>query len=472
MPEVREPPPGPSPEPLRAPPPNPSPPRFVTGSTMRHVAVMTGTGSVGLVAVFAVDLLSLLYVSWLGDPALTAGVGLATIVLFFAVSINVGLMIAVGALVSRSLGAGERDRARRLASSACAHMVVAGLAVTLVLLPLLPWLLHLLGATPETAAVAKRFLWITLPSNFLMALGMGFSGVLRAVGDARRSMYVTLAGGIVTAALDPLLIFGLHLGTDGAAIATVVSRMVFVVVGFRGAVGVHRLVARPRLDAALRDARALYAIAAPAVLTNIATPIAGGFVTGVVARFGETAIAASATIDRLVPVAFGGLFALSGAIGPILGQNWGAGRFDRMRRSLRDGIVFTALYVGAVWALLLVLRHPLVALFKATGPGADLLLFFCLVAGPTWFFIGLLFLANASFNNLGFPLLSTLFNWGRATIGTMPHAVVGANVAGPEGAIGAIGVGAVDFGTAAIAAAFRTVGRLEERGPPRLRREA
>jgi Na+-driven multidrug efflux pump len=77
------------------------PPRFVTGSTMRHVAVMTGTGSVGLVAVFAVDLLSLLYVSWLGDPTLTAGVGLATIVLFFAVSINVGLMIAVGALVSR-----------------------------------------------------------------------------------------------------------------------------------------------------------------------------------------------------------------------------------------------------------------------------------------------------------------------------------------------------------------------------------
>jgi Na+-driven multidrug efflux pump len=245
--------------------------------------------------------------------------------------------------------------------------------------------------------------------------------------------------------------------------------MVFVAVGFRGAVGVHRLVARPRLDEAVRDARALYAIAGPAVLTNVATPIAGGFVTGVVARFGETAIAASATIDRLVPVAFGGLFALSGAIGPILGQNWGAGRFDRMRRILRDGIVFTALYVGAVWALLLALRHPLVALFKATGPGADLLLFFCLVAGPMWFFIGLLFLANASFNNLGFPLLSTLFNWGRATIGTMPLAVAGANYAGPEGAIGAIAVGAVVFGTAAIAAAFRTVARLKKRGSPRLR---
>ena len=437
---------------------------------MRHVVVMTGAGSVGLVAVFVVDLLSLLYISWLGKPALTAGVGLATIVLFFAVSINVGLMIAVGALVSRALGAGEAGNARRLAGSACAHAVLAGAAVTLVLLPLLPPILALLGANAETLPVAERFLWIVLPSNFLMALGMTFSGILRAVGDAKRAMYVTLSGGVVTAGLDPLLIFGLGLGIDGAAIATVVSRLIFVAVGAWGAVATHRLVARPRFQATLRDARPLFAIALPAILTNVATPIAGGFVTGVVARYGETVIAASATIDRLVPVAFGGLFALSGAIGPILGQNWGAGRFDRMRRTLRDGIVFTAAYVGAVWLLLVGVRHLLVIAFKATGPGADLLLFFCLVSGPMWFFIGLLFLANASFNNLGFPLLSTLFNWGRATIGTMPLAVIGARYAGPEGAIAAIGAGAFLFGTAAIATAFWTVGRLERRGTQRLPR--
>ncbi|MFL5122532.1 MAG: MATE family efflux transporter [Microvirga sp.] len=431
---------------------------------MRHVVVMTATGSVGLVAVFAVDLLSLLYISWLGRPALTAGVGLATIVLFFAVSINVGLMIAVGALVSRALGAGQPGNARRLAGSACAHAVLAGAAVTLVLLPLLPSILTLLGANAETLPVARRFLWIVLPSNFLMALGMTFSGILRAVGDAKRAMYVTLSGGVVTAGLDPLLIFGLGLGIDGAAIATVVSRLIFVAVGAWGAVAIHRLVARPRFEATLLDARPLFAIALPAILTNVATPIAGGFVTGVVARYGETVIAASATIDRLVPVAFGGLFALSGAIGPILGQNWGAGRFDRMRRSLRDGIVFTAAYVGAVWLLLIGVRHLLVAAFKATGPGADLLLFFCLVSGPMWFFIGLLFLANASFNNLGFPLLSTLFNWGRATIGTMPLAVIGARYAGPQGAIAAIGAGAFLFGTAAIATAFWTVRRLEAAG--------
>jgi len=438
-------------------------PRFVTGSTMRHVAVMSATGSVGLVAVFAVDLLSLLYISWLGDPRLTAGVGLATIILFFAVSFNVGLMIAVGALVSRALGADERATARRLGGSASTHMALTGALVSLVLLPLIPWLLELMGASAETLPVARRFLTIVLPSNFLMALGMGFSGILRAVGDAKRAMYVTLSGGLATAVLDPILIFGLKLGTDGAAITTVISRLIFAYVGYSGAVGVHRLVARPRREDVIRDARPMFAIAAPAVLTNIATPVAIGFVTRVIAQFGERAIAASAIIDRLTPVAFGGLFALSGAIGPILGQNWGARRFERMRAILRDGIVLTALYVGTTWLMLVALRQPLAYLFNVTGVAAELLMFFCLVSGFLWFFNGLLFLANASFNNLGFPLLSTAFNWGRATLGTIPMALLGARYGGPEGTIAAIGAGSFLFGTAAIVTAFWTVEKLRRR---------
>jgi len=68
---------------------------------MRHVIVMTAATSAGLMSIFAVDLLSLLYISWLGDPKLTAAVGFASQVLFFSVSINIGISIAIGALVSR-----------------------------------------------------------------------------------------------------------------------------------------------------------------------------------------------------------------------------------------------------------------------------------------------------------------------------------------------------------------------------------
>ncbi|WP_279357458.1 MATE family efflux transporter [Methylobacterium indicum] len=443
--------------------PAPPPARFVTGSTFRHVVVMGATGSVGLMAIFVVDLLSLLYIARLGDPVLTAAVGFATIVQIFAVSINIGMMIAVGALVSRALGGGDVERARRLAASSLVLAVAASGLVTVLMLPLLTPFLTLIGAGPETVPAARTFLWIALPSTLMMALGMGFSGVLRAVGDARRGMNVTLAGAAVTVVLDPLLIFGLHLGIEGAAVTIVIARLAFAWVGYSGAVRVHRMVAKPTLAAVMADAGPILRVALPTVLTNLAPPVASAFLAHVMAGFGTATVAGNAVVDRVVPVAFGGLFALSGAVGPILGQNWGAGRFDRMRASLRDAALVTGLYVAVVWLALLLARAPLTALFGLTGAGADLLAFFCLAGGAIWFFNGLLFLGNASFNNLGFPLAASALNWGRATLGTMPTAWLGAHLAGPEGALAGTGIGSALFGVVGLALAFRTVGVLERR---------
>jgi MATE family, multidrug efflux pump len=224
---------------------------------------------------------------------------------------------------------------------------------------------------------------------------------------------------------------------------------------------VHDLMARPRWASVRSDARAVYAIALPAVATNVATPLANAFFVRILGRYGDEAIAATAIMDRLVPVAFGGLFALSGAVGPILGQNWGAKRFDRMRQALRDSVVFMAAYVGTVWLVLLLLREPLTLVFHAQGLTAELVEFFCAISGFMWFFIGLLFVANAAFNNLGFPLLSTGFNWGRASLGVVPFALLGASMGGPRGALAGMAVGSVAFGVAAILTAFWTIGRLE-----------
>lgn len=436
-------------------------PRFVTGSTMRHVLVMTATGSVGITAIFLVDFFSLLYVSWLGDPTLTAAVGLASVLLFIATSINIGLMIALGALVSKALGAGDREKARRLAASGIAWSVIFAILVSVILIPLIPQLLSWLGASQDVTYVAQNFLLITLPTNALMALGMSFSGVLRAVGDAKRAMYVTLAGGLMTVWLDPLLIFGMGFGVYGAAIATVCSRLIFALVGFYGASHIHNLVARPSLKDMKQHGRLIWTIALPAVLTNIATPLAGAFLAGMMTIYGNEAVAANSVIDRLVPLAFGGLFALSGAVGPVLGQNWGAKRFDRMHSTLRDGVIFTIVYAGLIWAILLVAQGFIINAFYLTDASADLVKFFCQIGGAIWFFNGLLFLSNASFNNLGFPLLSTAFNWGRATIGTMPLAWAGAYYGDAKGVMLGAGIGSVLFGCGALLTAFWTIRKLK-----------
>jgi Na+-driven multidrug efflux pump len=436
--------------------------RFVTGSILRHVLVMSATGSVGLMAIFVVDLLSLLYVSRLGDPALTAAVGLASVVQFFATAVNIGLMIAAGALVAKAVGARDQALARRLAASAMAiGVVVAGL-LSAAMLPFAKPLLGLIGAKGEALRVADLFLTITLPSNALLALGMLFTGLLRAVGEAGRAMWVTLGGALVTAFLDPLLIFVAGLGVEGAAITVCVARATFVAVGWMG-LRRHGMMRMPRLSEIVADAPAMATIAGPAVATNLAPSVASAFLTHLFAGYGPDAIAAAAVIDRLTPVAFGGLFALSGAVGPILAQNWGASRFDRMDATLGACVRTVLVYSAVVWLLLILLRGPLASLFGLTGIAADLFRFFCLVGGAMWFFNGLLFLGNAAFNNLGFPLRSTLLNWGRATLGTVPPAYLGSMLAGPKGIVAGMGVGSLVFGLAGMLLARRTVTRLSER---------
>ncbi|ACK50776.1 MATE efflux family protein [Methylocella silvestris BL2] len=436
---------------------------FTEGSTLRHVLVMTGAASIGLMSIFVVDFLSLLYVSRLQDPNLTAAVGFATQVLFFSVSVNIGLAIAIGALVSRAIGAGQRERARRLAASGLVHVAVISVLVGLVGMAFRREILAFLGASGPALDVGSAYLMLTLPATVGLGLGMALAAILRAVGDARRAMYVTLSGAVVTAILDPIFIFALGLGVEGAAIVTVLSRIVFVVVGLRGAVGRHDLVAWPRMSAALADAGILMAIAVPAILTNIAAPVANAYAMSVFSQFGAPVVAAVAIMDRVSPVAFGVLFALSGSVGPILGQNLGAQLYDRLRQTLNGSFGFAALYVLVVAAALTQAAPLLIKLFAAEGETADLLRFFCLYCGGLWFFLGGIFVANASFNNLGFPVLSTVFNWGRATAGTVPFVTLGAAHFGPKGGYVGLIAGAALFGVLAVVVAYFVTARLERR---------
>ncbi|MBY0613590.1 MAG: MATE family efflux transporter [Beijerinckiaceae bacterium] len=440
--------------------------KFTAGSTMRHVVVMTATGSVGLMAIFAVDLLTLLYISMLKDEVLTAAVGYAALINFFALSISIGVMIATTALTARFLGAGDRLRASDIATSAVGWSVVVSFVVSVVMLLFSPTLLQLIGAKDRAFDIAYHFLLITLPSGVLMAIGMSLSGVLRAVGDANRAMYVTLAGGIATAIFDPILIFALDLGVTGAAITIVVSRLVFAYVGWHGACRIHDLVGWPRLPAMLKDGPAIFNIAMPAVLTNIATPVANAFLIAIIGQFGEKAVAAATIIDRLTPVAFGALFALSGGVGPILSQNYGARQFARMNRALRDALVFSVFYVLFTWAILFLARDAITTMFHATGETADYVKFFCLISGIMWMFNGFLFTANAAFNNLGFPIYSTVFNWLRATLGVVPFAHFGAAMAGFKGAMTGVTIGSLIFGAAALVVVFRQVAKLGANAPP------
>lgn len=435
-------------------------PKFASGSLLRHIFEMTGAGAVGLMAIFVGDLANLIFLSWLKDEAIVAAVGYGSSILFLTVSIGIGLSIAATSLVSPAIGARDLDRARRLSvNSFLTTLIVASLLSLLVWL-LIPWALRMLGATGRTFDLASTYLSILVPSLTPLALGMTGSGVLRSVGDARRAMNVTLTGAVVNVILDPILIFWMGWGLEGAAWASVIARFGVMAVGFYGVVAVHKLIDRPHWGMFTSDAVLIAGIAGPAILTNIATPVSNAYVTYAISQFGDSAVAGWTTIGRVIPVAFGAVYALSGTIGPILGQNYGAGEGARMREAFTLALKVTAGFTAVAWLVMSVAAYPIAHAMHATGEAERLIVVYCRWLTPLFVFLGALFIANAAFNTLGRPKTSMVLNWGRATIGTVPFVMAGGYMGGAGGVLAGHMIGGIVFGVIGVMMCYAMIDKL------------
>ena len=339
---------------------------------MRHVAVMTATGSIGLIAIFAVDVLSLFWVSRLGVDSYKAAIGYASQLSFILMSINIGLTIAISANVSRALGAGDRPRARRMAASG----LLLTTLVSLVLSAILWWF--------RDAALDR----------FMHARGRGRDGRQRPAGDhhsrqhpdgARHGLFrhpARLRRRPPRHVRDAFRRDRHRLHRSAADFRASASasmarpgRRSFRGSSFSPSASTARCActissggrASPR---SRRDLRPLMGIGLPSILANLATPVSAIYVTRVWSDFGEPTVAGGAIVDRVIPLAFGVIFALTGSIGPIIGQNYGARLMPRVRRALTDSFILAVGYALVAWAALASPRRSSSARFEARGDSA------------------------------------------------------------------------------------------------------
>lgn len=430
---------------------------FTSGSIMRHVTVSSFTASIGLMAIYAVDLIDLVFISMLGYEVLAAAAGYASALMFFTSAINIGISVAAGVLASRSIGSDDKLEAREYATSTAMFVAMTGVVLPLILLPNIDFFVGLLGAKGEVAELAATYLWIIIPFSWVSGLSMVAVSVLRGYGEHRMAMYPSLCGALTNAILDPILIFGLSMGMQGAAWATVAARFVTLGIALYPAIRRHNAFVQPKFRLLWRDIRLVTGVAFPALMANVATPIGTAIVTREMSKFGPEAIAGMAVIGRLTPVAFSVIWALSGAIGPIIGQNFGAGNMERVKRAYLDALKFVAIYVAFITVILFVFRGPIAALFGAENLTRSLIFLFCFPLALASFFNGAMFVAAASFNTLGRPSYSTWLGWGHNTLGTWPFAVAGGMLIGAPGVLIGQALGSIVFATIAMWVGWRLI---------------
>ena len=433
---------------------------FTSGSTIGHIIVMTSASTVGLLTLFTVDLVDMYFLSLLGQEELAAAIGFAGTLLFFLTAMSIGLQIAMGALVARAEGAHDRSRAGAYCTNVMVFSTVFSVMVCLPAWHYLEELLIFLGARGETLKLAVSYTRILLPGTPLLVVGMGAAAALRAVGDAKRSMYCTLGGALANAVLDPIFIFGFGWGIEGAAIASLAARITLFGIACVGLFRVQQLPTRFSRQGFVRDLPAIVTIAGPALLTNLATPIGSSYVLKTMSEFGDSAVAGAAILGRITPVAFAAVFSLSSAVGPIVGQNAGAGLYQRVRQTLLSALILNVVYTLLVWLILFMMSDWIIAVFDAQGDAAALIGFYTHYLVGGFMFVGMLFIANASFNNLHRAYLATGFNFARMLLGTVPLVYLFSRW-GPVGVMAGELGGAVIFGTLAFGVALWQVGLIE-----------
>ncbi|MEK6205183.1 MAG: MATE family efflux transporter, partial [Amylibacter sp.] len=186
-------------------------------------------------------------------------------------------------------------------------------------------------------------------------------------------------------------------------------------------------------------------------------------ITRIISDFGESAVAGWAVLGRVTVLAFGGIFALSGAIGGIMGQNYGAREFSRIRLAYRDALLFCTGYVLIAWAILAAITPFVINLFGLGDEAAAVIKAFTYVSAGGFVFAGALYVSNASFNNLGRPIYSTGFNWLKDGILMWPLCVLLGGYFGAPGVVYGQGLAWALAGICSTIVGWHFIGNVEAR---------
>lgn len=317
--------------------------KLARGPITGHLIGQTIPAIIGVAAIMSIGLVDAYFIGQLGADELAAISFIFPISVALS-SLGVGVMVGINSIVSRALGEGDTQKAARRANFGIAFAVVTGLVLAGTLYLLIDPLFALMNAQDAVRPLIRAYMVpFALGFPLLLAI-MGMSGVLRAQGEARKASYVNISYAAANWILDPFLITGdpdfLFSGFDGFAI---VGAAYATVIGW--AIGVAcaiYFVRRTdiRIDfgmlsrANLVDsAIAIVRVAGPAAFSNAINPIGLSVLTAIIASQGQDAVAGFGAAGRLQSFATVPLLALSGSIGAIVGQNWGAKEYGRAREA-------------------------------------------------------------------------------------------------------------------------------------------
>ena len=392
----------------------------------------------GVFAIVAFNLADTYYVGQLGTDQLAAMSFTFPVVMTLG-SLAMGLGIGASSIIARAIGQGDLSRVQRFTTNSLTLGIASVAMLSSIGLLTIEPLFKALGASSEILPYIRQYMQIWYFGVVFLVIPMVGNSAIRASGDTLiPSLIMTCSAG-VNIILDPLLIFGLwglpELGLVGAAWATVISRAISLIASLlilkfkKNMLSSHF----PDLEETLVCWRDILYVGLPAAGTNMITPISIGIITSMLAAYGSVTVAGFGVASRVESFAMIVLMALAASIGPFVGQNWGAGKYERVFRALQQSYLF-CLGWGILMAVLLAAgTSSIVPLFNKNPEVIAIASNYLWIVPLGYGTAGIIQVANSTFNALGRPIPTVIITLLRVFVLYIPLAYLGSRWLGATG---------------------------------------
>ena len=302
---------------------------------------------------------------FVGKEALASVGGSSGQVVNLVVGFFTGLSAGAGVIVSQYYGANDERNLNISIQTAYLFSVLGGILFTVLGISLAPMMLRLMNTPEELMADSAAYLRIYFAGIvFVFIYNIG-SGILRSLGDSKRPLYYLIACCLVNIVLDLVMVAGLKLGVPGVAIATVISQAFSAFLVTRALMkseDIYKLELRKFLFRGSVLRSQLF-IGLPGGFQSVMYGLSNIIIQSAINVYGTDTAAAWATVSKLDAVFWmiNGAFGIS--ITTFVGQNYGAGKYDRMKKGVWDCLLMHQIFSVAVSAILLIFRVPMFRIF-------------------------------------------------------------------------------------------------------------
>ena len=303
--------------------------------------------------------------NYLGKEALAAVGGATGTIINLLVGFFVGLSSGATVVISQYFGSGDEEGVSRAVHTSIALSLAGGIFLTFVGIFGARWALEMMGTTADVIGGAADYMRIYFAGVIMNLLYNMSSGILRAIGDSRRPMIYLIICCLVNIVLDILFVGFMHMGVAGAAIATISSQAVSAILTMRALMRTEEcykfVLKKLRVDFPLLGR--ILRIGFPAGIQSMMYSISNLLIQANINALGTDTMAAWTAFGKVDSIIWMVMGAFSVSVTTFVGQNWGAGKIDRVKTSIRTGMVVELLSTFIMSGVILLTGQHLIRLF-------------------------------------------------------------------------------------------------------------